>query len=289
MTMARSISDAFDKYRQNLEITGLQKETVSKRQQAVREVVESEMGVVDSFLTGSYSRATMISPLAGADIDIFMVLEPKYFEQDGQAPLLDKVRRALLKKYTTTPKISRNGQAVTITFTDFRVDVVPGFNRKGGGFLIPNSMSGRWIATNPKVHVDLMTQQNKAHDGDLVPLVKMIKGWNANISDAFVSFYLELITIEILSNVTISDFSSGARYFFDKGRERIKTKAIDPAGFGDQINGLRNASTVEEAIRRFETAYNRAVKAEDFASRENIQAAIAEWQKVFGEKFPSYG
>jgi hypothetical protein len=287
--MPRSTKEAFEKYRQNLEITGLQKETVSKRQQAVREVVEAEMDVLDSFLTGSYSRATMVSPLTEADIDILMVLDPKHFEQDGQASLLDKVRRALLKKYTRTPKISRNGQAVTIIFTDFRVDVVPGFNRKGGGYLIPNSISGSWIATNPKVHVDLMTEQNKSHAGDLVPLVKMIKGWNKNIGDAFVSFYLELIAIEILSKVTISDFSSGARYFFDKGRERIKTKAIDPAGFGDQINGLRNTATVEEAVRRFETAYNRAIKAEAFAARDNVQDAIEEWQKVFGQKFPSYG
>ena len=64
--------------------------------------------------------------------------------------------------------ISRNGQAVTIRFTDFMVDVVPGFHRQGGGFLIPNFITQTWLATD----VDLVTAANKAHNGDLVPLIK---------------------------------------------------------------------------------------------------------------------
>jgi hypothetical protein len=43
--------------------------------------------------------------------------------------------------------ISRNGQAVTIRFTDFMVDVAPGFHRQGAGFLIPNSITQTWLAT----------------------------------------------------------------------------------------------------------------------------------------------
>ncbi len=186
--MATTISSSFQKLKENLEITGLQKSIVSTRQENVRDVVAKEMDVLDSFLTGSYSRSTMIAPLAEADIDILIVLDPRYYESDGQASLLDKVKRALLKTYTKTPKISRNGQAITITFTDFVVDVVPAFNRKGGGYLIPNSVQKVWIATNPKTHVDIMAEKNKGHGGNLVPIVKMIKGWNRNINYSFVSF-----------------------------------------------------------------------------------------------------
>ncbi len=287
--MATTITSSFQKLKENLEITGLQKNTVSTRQENVRDVVAGEMDVLDSFLTGSYSRSTMISPLSEADIDIFIVLDPKYYETDGQANLLDKVKRALLKTYTKTPKISRNGQAVTITFTDFVVDVVPAFNRKGGGYLIPNSVQKAWISTNPKTHVDVMIQENKYHNGNLVPIVKMIKGWNKNINNDFVSFYLELLAIKIFKNITISDFSSGMRFFFDKGREGIKYKVHDPVDFGGQINGLRNCKTVEDAVNRFETAYNRAIKAEQYEKNGNIESAVDEWKKIFGDYFPAYG
>ena len=287
--MAKTILESFKKLKANLEITGLQHSTVSTRQQNVRKVVENELEVLDSFLTGSYSRHTMIAPLSEADIDIFVILYPSYYEKDGQANLLDRVKRVLSKKYTKTPKISRNGQAVTITFNDFIVDVVPAFNRKGGGFLIPNSIKKEWISTNPKTHVEIMSNENDKHDGNLIPIVKMIKGWNKNINHAFVSFYLELLAIKIFTKVTISDYPSGMRYFFDKGREAIKNKVKDPVEYGGQINALNNVSTVEEAISRFETACNRVKKAEEYERNGDTESAIGEWKKIFSNYFPSYG
>ena len=144
--MATTIRQAFADLKANLEITGLQKSTVSTRQMNVRGVVEADLTVLDSFLTGSYARSTMIAPLKEADVDIFVVLDPKYYthyngQNGGQGGLLDLVKRTLRKTYTRTPDISRNGQAVTIQFEDFVVDVVPGFLRQGGGYLIPNSIT----------------------------------------------------------------------------------------------------------------------------------------------------
>lgn len=287
--MARTILESFRKLKANFEITELQKSTLSTRQQNVRKAVEKELIVSDSFLTGSYSRHTMIAPLKEADVDIFVVLHSDYYEQNGQTNLLDKVRRVLLKTYPDTPKISRNGQAVTITFTDFKVDVVPAFYREGEGFLIPNSITKRWISTNPKVHVEIMNNENEAHDGDLVPIVKMIKGWNRNINHAFVSFYLELLAVNIFKNVTILDYPSGMRYFFDKGREKIKYKVKDPVNYGENINALDTVSTVKDAVNRFENAYKLAKNAEDDARNGYTAAAIEGWREIFGDYFPSYG
>lgn len=287
--MATTIATSFAKFRQNLEVTDLQGSTLSTRQQAVRTAIEKDFSVLKSFLTGSYRRSTLIAPLKEADVDIFIILDPAYYKAGGHAALLDKVRATLLKTYTKTPKISRNGHAVTITFTDFVVDVVPAFIRQGGGYLIPDSIGKRWISTDPTIHVTLMSNQNSAHNGDLVPVVKMIKRWNREIGRSFRAFYLELIAIEIFHNVTMSNDPSAVRYFFDHARSRVKTKAVDPAGFGDQINGLASASSVNVAIKRVELAYGRAVKAEQFASAGKIGDAVAEWQKIFGSYFPSYG
>jgi hypothetical protein len=287
--MATTITSSFAKFRSNLEVTGLQGSTLSTRQQAVRTAVEKDFSVLKSFLTGSYRRSTLIAPLKEADVDIFVVLDSGYYKADGHAALLDKLRATLLKTYTSSPKISRNGHAVTITFTDFVVDVVPAFNRQGGGYLIPDSVGKRWISTDPTVHVTLMSNQNSIHGGDLVPAVKMIKRWNREISRAFGSFYLELIAIEIFKNVTMTDDPSAVRYFFDHARTKVKTKAIDPAGLGDQINGLAGASSVDAAVKRVETAHGRAVRAEQLAVAGKISDAVAEWQKLFGGYFPSYG
>lgn len=288
--MATTVSAGFNLLKSNLEITGLQKTTVSQRQQNVRDAVAKDLSVLNSFVTGSYARYTMIAPLKDADIDIFVVLDPSYFNTYTPASLLDKVRATLIKTYPKTPKISRNGQAVTITFTDFLVDVVPSFYRNGGGYLIPDSIGSRWISTDPTVHQSHMTQANSIHNGDLVPLVKMIKGWNRCISSAFYGFYLELMVKSILDGVRISDYPSGVRYVFDKGREKIKYTMPDPAGLDEeQVGGLNHVSTVQDAQSRFETAYNRAIKAEMYEAQGYISSAFAEWKKIFDGYFPAYG
>jgi len=292
--MATTVQQGFLKLKSNLEITGLQASTVSTRRANIREVMEAGMTVLDTFLTGSYARSTMIAPLGDADIDIFVVLDAKYYHnyngQNGsQAGLLDAVKRTPGKTYTQTPDISRNGQAVTIRFTDFDVDVVPGFYRQGGGFLIPNSITSSWLATDPKKHVELMTAANKAHNGDLVPLIKMIKGWNKKHSTFFRSFHLEVLALEVLNNVRIDDFPSGVRFFFDKTREKIKQKNLDPAGYGDDVGKYINGTNIDEAVRKLQLGYERALKAEDFAAKGYHNHAIDMWQKVFGDYFPAYG
>jgi hypothetical protein len=231
----------------------------------------------------------MIGPLPEADIDVFVVLSPDYFTRYRPAALLDQLRSVLLKSYPATPRVSRNGQAVTITFTDFRVDVVPAFHRQGGGFLIPDSPNDQWLSTDPVKHDTVLANSNAAHSGAMVPLVKMLKGWNRNIGGAFDGFYLELLCVDILNGVSISDYPSAVRYVLDKGREKIRSKLFDPAGLGGQVNGLATLGTVDEAVSRFTTAYTRSVKAETLARENRTALAFDEWKKVFGDRFPAYG
>ena len=294
--MPLSIPQSFLALKQNLEITDLQSTTVSTRQKKVREVMEAGFPVVDTFLTGSYSRNTMIAPLKEADIDVFVVLPAEYYhnynngKNGGQAGLLDLVKRTLKRTYTRTPDISRSGQAVSIRFEDFVVDVVPGFNRQGGGYLIPNSITQSWISTDSRKHVEIMNLQNTLHKGSLVPLVKMIKCWNRNSGKYFRTFHLEVLAMQIFAGVTISDFPSGIRFYFDKARTVITQRNVDPAGYGDDVGSYINGQeAVRDAVAKFELAFDRAVKAEDFARRHYIERAIEMWIKVFGDYFPAYG
>jgi len=293
--MATTIQQAFLGLKNNLEITGLQKTTVATRQTTVRAVLDAGLEVEDSFLTGSYSRSTMISPMKEADVDIFVVLPAKYFYNyqsgnGGPAGLLDLVKRTLLNTYTRTPDIGRNGQAVTIRFEDFVVDVVPGIRRQGGGYLIPNSIAQQWISTDPKRHVELMSAANQQHNGDLVPLVKMIKAWNRTSGNFFRSFHLEVLTMQILANVRIDDYPSGVRYVFDKARTLITQQNPDPAGYGGDVGAYINTQAkITEAAGKFQTAYERAVRAEESARQGRTLEAIDAWRRIFGDYFPAYG
>jgi hypothetical protein len=288
-SVAKTIAASFVQLKSRLEISGLQQSTVSTRHTQVRAAVSRKLDVLESFVTGSYRRHTMIGPLKQADIDVFVVLDPKYHTVTGYGTILDRVRRVLLETYPSTPKISRNGQAVTVTFTDFVVDVVPAFHRRGGGYLIPSTTAGRWISTDPKAHETYMSAANLVHKGNLVPTVKLVKAWNHQIGRPFRSFYLELLVEQVLRGVTISDAPSACRYVFDKGRSASKLTIPDPSRIAaEQVSGL-NGIVVADAVQRFTTAHSRAVRAEAFAQRGDIASSVGQWRLIFGDRFPAYG
>ena len=124
-----TVTAAFAGFRSNLEITGLQESLVAARQAKVRAAVARGLTVLGSFLTGSYRRSTLIAPMRDADVDIMVVLDRGY-RRRGPRAVLDLVKKTLRETYPSS-KISRNGQAVTITFSDFTVDVVPAFPSGG--------------------------------------------------------------------------------------------------------------------------------------------------------------
>ena len=288
--MPTTIAQGFAKFQDNLQITDLQESTVDTRQKNVRDAVAKELTVLTSFVTGSYRRDTLIAPLSKADVDIFVILDPSYYSADGYANLIDRLKRVLKGTYPSTPEISRNGQAVTITFTDFTVDVVPAFHRQGGGYLIPDAVMKRWISTDPTQHVTIWNNANTSHFQQLVPVIRMIKQWNRSHSALLRSFHLETLVLQILNNVTISDLPSAARFVFDKARETCKYVVNDPAGYGGNIAAyLDTREKVAEIVKRFETAYTQAVEAERLATANQLPAAFAKWRTVFGDSFPGYG
>ena len=288
--METTINNGFATLRRYLEITDLQEATVSDRQSNVRDAVAKHLNVLDSFLTGSYRRSTMIGPLKDADVDIFVVLDAQYYDAQGQANLLDRVKNALLRTYKT-PDISRNGQAVTITFDDFRVDVVPAFHRQGGGFLIPDSPGKRWISTNPKSHIEAMSTSNKQHNGNLVPLVKMLKGWNRSNGEKLRSFHLEMLVRHVTTSHTNATWPDSLLHVFRQASPLIGQTLFDPANLGDAIGNYVNTPEKVEAIRsRLTSAESRTEAAIDLAARGKIPEAFEKWRLVFGDYyFPAYG
>ena len=286
--MVTSVAEAFEQFRRNLQITTLQTSTVASRQTAVRDAVAAKIDVKESFLTGSYSRNTMIAPLEKADVDVFMVLNPSYYESNGQLLLLNQVRDVLKERYPKTPSISANGQAVTIRFDDFVVDVVPAFYRNGGGYLIPDSRRGKWIATDPRRHVELSTHANSSHDGKLVPLTKMVKAWNRQSGSLFHSFHLEVLLWSVLNGIAITDYPSGVRYFLEKAPTLIPVQNADPAGYGGDVGSyIVGQEAIDTVVSVLNRGCQQARNAEAEASHPTM--AIGIWRDFFGGLFPAYG
>jgi hypothetical protein len=290
--MAKNINQGFQEFRSRLEITDLQASVVSKRQQGIREAIENEFTVLDHFLTGSYKRNTLIAPLKKADIDIFFILDDQY-KKGGQSYILDRVRNILKQAYRETSDISRDGQAVTIFFNDFQIDVVPAFYRRLlsipiGGYIIPNTITRSWIPTNPQKHIELWSRRNEANNGNLVPLIKMIKAWNQVHGKLLTSFHLECLILKIMKYETIRNFPSAIRIVFENAKESFQ-HVHDPIMDISVSSYLDTQEKVNTIADQLQLAYGRAKNAEVWVKKGNMEDAFYYWGKLFGQYFPVYG
>ena len=289
-------SDAFAKFKGRLELTDREQDDASRRQTDIREYLREEFEIDHDFLTGSYARWTKTKPLK--DVDIFFVLgekEAKYRDKEPSA-LLDKFRSVLGKRYGKS-SVSPGRRSVQVDFgvesvddaTDdqvMSVDVVPAF-AVNSHYEIPDSVSGKWIATDPEIHAELATKANKAFSEEWKPLVKMIKKWNqTNDKPVRPSFLLEVMALDIL----IAPFSGGYPYelksFFSTAADKIGETWPDPAELGPPVSDQMDSAMVRKAVaafRKAEETVSRAIQMEK-AGRQGD--ALRTWRDLFGPLFP---
>lgn len=204
-----SVSEAFENFSGNLEITPTESDQASKRQQSMREHLDdSTLDIADTFLTGAYRRATKTKPLA--DVDIMAVLSDRTYLDKHPHKVLEDVR-AILAPIYGEDRVCCDRRAVRVDFgvklvDDLKgdvvsFDVVPAFT-EDDHYLIPDDVLAKWIPTNPKVHEDLAVQANKDFSERWKPLVKMIKTWNRHHGHPIeASFLIEVMALELVKGV----------------------------------------------------------------------------------------
>jgi len=185
-----TIDEAFRKFKSRLELNDKEQANASARQQEVRDYLDTKFSIDNSFLTGSYKRHTKTKPLK--DIDIFFVLRDSERHYRGKAPsvVIKDFYDALIDKYGKDA-VRKQSRSVNVDFgvvidaednTDYRivsVDVVPAFTA-GDDYEIPDTDSGTWIKTNPKIHAEKAVAAHQAFSSEWKGLVRMVKYWNNN-------------------------------------------------------------------------------------------------------------
>ena len=283
------VDDAFDKLKTNLETTSSEEGFAQRKHTEIRDLVAASWDLEDDFLTGSYRRHTKTKPLK--DVDIFVVASAEG-AQGGMRDLAPDHILAALKgvlddKYDD---VKSDGFACTIKFgADEEVasfDVVPAFDRSGGGYEIPDVDRGRWIATNPKLHHEASTAMNEDCGKKFVPLVKMIKAMNREAGEPFSSsFFLEVLAQGLVAT-PFGSFQDEIRWFLASAMDSVEQDWPDPANVGPDVNETMTdyeRSAARETLTGWLEIAEEAVRLQD-EGRE--RAAIDEWRNLFGSRMP---
>lgn len=273
-----SIVNNFIQFLENIMLTSAQIEDAKTKYDGVCSKLhdhyyESSYDGSTKLLIGSYGKKTNIRP--ARDIDVIFFMPPEKFSQyednqsNGQSQLLQHIKEVLEEKYPDTP-IKAFGKVVVLEFSDTKhnVEVLPAWEKEDGTFTIPDSENGgSWEQWNPRSEIKKIKDSNTT-TGRTRALIRMMKKWTENCSVKLKSYEIE--------NKVVDYFANDA--FLEKEY---------PILVRDFFEYFYNASSDEELQSHLNTALNRARKACEFESNGNLDKAVDEWRKIFGDDFPA--
>jgi len=283
------LDDAWTGLRRTLEIAPTEQQQAIRRHTQIRDHVRTGLVLRTDFLTGSYVRHTKTKKLK--DVDIFCVVDAdganSALRQMSAHGALGELQRLLATEW---PGVSIGRRACTIDFgTDEEVtsfDVVLAFDRDAGGYELPDTTTGGWIASDPQVHAEQATAKNKACSEKWKPFVKMIKGWNREWKKPVrPSFLLEVMALELVLE-PFGTWGDELITFFANAADRIGDSWPDPAGLGPDVNSSMSAAEAAVAATKLREAQAIAERASDLADAGKEKDAVREYRKLFGNRMP---
>jgi hypothetical protein len=248
-----SVGEALELFIQSLELTGRQRDEVSRQHTLVREELRQRLKQKTDFLSGSYSRNTAVRPLH--DIDIFVVLgDAGSTPPETPDAALKRVRQALKEAWSNKelPILQQHSVHLEFTKSGIEFDVVPAYQLAGQEvYLIPERDSGRWVRTNPRRHQELSTQANERAGKKLKPLIKVVKHWNRQQgSSPLGSFHLEVMSYDAFPTPP-SGYLEGLEALYLHLAQRVMHPCPDPAGLGAAVDARVKPGQREAARNLF--------------------------------------
>lgn len=248
-----------------------------------------------SLYVGSYGRRTAIH--GTSDVDLIFRLPGSVYHRynghsgNGQSALLQTVRASVRKTYPATD-IGADGQVVVVSFgDDIRFDLVPSFTNADGSFTYPDSNhGGSWKNTNPKPEIEATRNRDRACNGNLIRLCRMMRAWKTKMTVPIGGLLIDTLAYQFIvswkhrhKSYLYYDFM--CRDFFDFMAGQDKTQVYWKApGSGQRVYGPKGQ--FQYKARR---GYNLACEAIDheMADPKRKWSAKQKWREIFGTSFPS--
>ena len=167
-----SVAEMFSDFVDNLAIANV--ETISTRYGELTSALnkhfrDTESKTENTLQVGSFGRKTGINGIS--DLDMLYIM-PKtkwgdYNKAGGQLALLKDAKEAILKRYPKT-KVKVDRLVVTVTYTDFHVEVQPVFEQDDKSYRYPDTKNGgSWKTTKPREEMKAVADLDKKKNSNL--------------------------------------------------------------------------------------------------------------------------
>jgi hypothetical protein len=240
------------------------------------------------FLVGSWGKQTQVRP--PQDVDAFFVMPPSELARfdarvgNVQSSLLQEIKAALSPTYPQTD-MRGDGQVVQVAFNSITLEVVPVFATGAGTFWMPDTNDGgRWKIADPVAEMRQIDDTDRAMNGNVRTLAKMIKLWKRENNVPLKSFIVELLVSEFLPSRGNGMFDF---FWYDFYVRDFFAFLISRANGYVTIPGTYEIYQLgDEWLSRAQTASSAAISACNWEYYDYDVTAGQEWQKIFGSRCP---
>ena len=283
-----TITDMFSQFVTNLAIRNA--ETISLRYGELtaalnKEFRETESKTANTLQVGSFGRRTGINGIS--DLDMLYIM-PKLkwdtYKDNKQLKLLQDVKTALSNRYPKTA-IRVDRLVVTVTYTNFHVEVQPVFEQDDGSFKYPDTKNGgAWKITKPYEEMDAVAKMDGEKNSNLRRLCRMARAWRNKHGLRMGGLLIDTLAYNFLNSTDEYDTKSFLYYdwisrdFFKYLSELPNQDRYHAPGSNQQIK-------VKKAFqRKAKKAYNLCLKAIEV---EGTTGVNDKWKLIYGRPFPA--
>ncbi len=297
-----TIDQSFQKLLTKLNPTEKQRQQIQVTRETIDSVLANDQRIFlhtqkqPSFLTGSYSRNTIIRPIH--DIDLYARIHyDKHAKDKSPRSILLLMASALKKRYPNNTKVNVDSPCVVVGFSGwgYKFEVVPVvcYDNNSDLYDIPVPGSQSWMQCYPHVPTRWLSSCNHRNNKMFIPIIKILKQWNRNNKVGLKSFHLELRTEKVFGTVTeINSYPQGIfdwmycvrNWVWDNNYPFI----IEPGKNYEYVDEYMYEKPFRLRVIRnkFDTGLKKAERAWNFYVKGREAAAKRTWRQMFGSMFP---
>jgi len=233
-------------------------------------------GHINLLLGGSVSKHTFVDGLS--DIDTLLIINDSEL-YDKTPSNIKKIIANMLSEHFKKTDITIGKLAVTVSFSDYVVQILPAI-KSDGKVMIPDSSGNYWEKIDTQKFTSALTDINEKNGKKVVPIIKLAKAIINNLPEKhqLSGYHVEALALDIFYNYTGERIQKTMlKYFFKKASELVLSPIKDKTGqssYVDEYLGKEDNLSRHLASSAMDRLYRKMQNADN-------NQAIELWEDVF--------
>jgi hypothetical protein len=246
---------------------------------------DTESKTAYTIQVGSFGRKTGINGISDLDM---LYLIPKslwdYYKDNKQDKLLQDTKTAISNRYPRTD-VRVDRLVVTVTYTDFHVEVQPVFEQDDSSFKYPDTYEGgSWKITKPREEMTAVSELDQEKNSNLRKLCKMARAWKNKHGVEMGGLLIDTLVYNFM--ISINEYDSKSYNYYDNlSRDFFKYLSDLPDQDRYNAPGSNQHVKVKKKFqKKAKKAYELCLKAIEAEGKKEVND---KWRKIYGRQFPA--